>query len=205
MAKKKSARKVKEVGGEQKCQDPAAAASEAEAARLKAIFSEVELAEIDLDFSEKSPTEIVADFPQAEPFFIRSGDRMIALTDCHAIMVDKKTGKAYAIVSGWNPKKSRADERYQSAMDKKAAKEAGDTWKSLGDHVEGQTAAFMRNKDIDEAELHINFTTPCLRKGEGCYHKLPEMLPPSAKLTVFTKNDKELPFTGDLDQLRSPS
>jgi len=61
-------------------------------------------------------------------------------------------------------------------------------------HVEGHTAAIMRQRGISEAELFIN-KVPC-GGVRGCGAMLPRMLPEGAKLRVRGPNGYDKTFIG---------
>ncbi len=160
------------------CPDRTSAAS---AMDLKEIFKDVDLPEITgIDFSKMSHAEIAQLLPSYGGVHPLKG-----------ILIDKATGKAYGIASGWDvetlthngiPLKS-------GAISPEAAAQAGGSWTALGNHVEPVAAAFMRKMGSTEGVVYINGRNPCwgTAKAPGCYYKLPEFLAEGSQMSVYNK------------------
>jgi hypothetical protein len=146
---------------------------------LKEIFKDVDLPEITgIDFSKMSHTEIAKRLP---PY---GGKHPMK-----AILIDKQTGKAYGIASGWSeetvlhnglPLKS-------GAISQEAAAQAGAPWRTLGNHNEPVAAAFMRKTGIKEAVVYINGRNPCWGSpdGVGCYYRMSTFLEEGSTMIVY--------------------
>jgi hypothetical protein len=155
--------------------------SRAEAARLREIFSTVQLREISgVDGRSLSHEEIVQLLP---PY---GGEHPVK-----AILIDRQTGKAYGIASGWEAGTSNhhgVDFR-SGAITSDMAAQAGPTWRALGNHVEPVGAAFMRKMGMTDGTLYINGRNPCwgTPDGTGCYYNMTEFLAEDSQLTVYNK------------------
>lgn len=158
-------------------------ASEQEAARLKALFEGVDLPEITgIDLRRKTWQEIAQLLPVYEHY---EGNNPV-----FGVLIDAKTGKAYALRSGWvrDPELNHNGIPFQNGnLSLQVAQQAGEVWEDLGSHVEAQVSAFMRKREITEMILYINAGNPCYLGGIGCYFRLPKMLAVGSKLTVFNR------------------
>ena len=175
---------------------PSLTPAELEAVRLKALFQVVEPLEIiGLDLTGKTPQEIARLLPRFTTLEEEGGNPACG------ILVDVKSGKAFALRSGYSPDRQEMLNGIafkRGTMTRSVAVSAGGIWQILGSHVEGQAAAFMRKAGITEAVLYINASTPCKgQNGIGCLYLLPLMLPPAAGLTVYNKHGKPFPFAGN--------
>jgi hypothetical protein len=152
-----------------------------ENAMLDELFKYVDLPEIEgIDFGKRSHAEIALLLPAF------GGEH-----PTKAILIDKKTGKANGIASGWD-----ADIVIHEGMQFKAgaigpevSAQAGGAWATLGNHVEPVAAAFMRTKGIKEASLYINGRNPCwgVPDGTGCYYRLPVFLAEGSTMAVYNR------------------
>lgn len=171
--------------------------SKQEAARLKALFQSVEPLEITgIDLTGKTPQEIARMLPRFTTLQLRKENPACG------ILVDVSTGRAFALRSGFTPESEGVFNgiRFKKGtMTQETANEAGTVWRRLGAHVEGQAAAFMRKREMREAVLYINASTPCQLDGRGCLFKLPDLLSEGAGLTVYNKNGRPFPFMGNPD------
>ncbi|MFO0865016.1 MAG: polymorphic toxin-type HINT domain-containing protein [Gemmataceae bacterium] len=164
---------------------------EASNARFQKIFKDVELPEIPGNYAGKTPQEIAALLPEMKPIFIRQGGKTICLEPMTGVLVDRATGKAYSVMSGWKGSGTTTEGGVTfkpGALKQGVAAEAGGVWKDLGSHLEGQSTAFMHATGMTAADLYISGTTPCLRGGVGCFYRLNEMLPAGSQLTVHGRN-----------------
>jgi len=173
--------------------------SELRATRLKDLLADVDLPAITgIDCSTLSHPEIAALLPRF------GGDHPMK-----GILIDKATGKAYGIASGWIANELSVNGiTYKSgSLRPEVAAQAGRNWQELGFHVEPVAAAFMRKMSIADAAVYINGTNPCWGRplGTGCYYRLSEFLPKGATLSVYNKYglnharsspDRKFHFTG---------
>lgn len=175
-------------------QPPRPPSPSAEEARLKAVFESVEPVEVvGLSLAGKTPEEIVRLLPRFTTLEEEEGNPACGL------LVDTRSGRVYALRSGFSPHKSETLNGIQfkkGTLTKAVAASAGIVWKTLGAHVEGQAAAFMRRMEIREAVLYLNASNPCKLAGEGCLFKLPELLSAGARLTVYNKRGRAFVFEG---------
>jgi hypothetical protein len=169
------------------------------AARLAEIFKEVDLPEITgIDFGATSPEEVAMLLPSY------GGKHPLK-----AILVDRKTGKAYGIASGWDAETVTYNgmEFKAGAVTPEMAVQAGASWEGLGHHVELVAAAFMRKEGITDAVVYINGRNPCWGRADapGCFYKMSEFLAEGSRMIVFNKYgsnfvnswpDRKFDFTG---------
>ncbi len=166
--------------------------SAAEAERLRRAYSEVTLRQIEgIDVLSMTPQNIQSLLPDPKI----SGTN---ITVIRGILVDPDSGRSFAISAGFSRRTNTINgiPFTSGGVTREMAEDAQGVWTRLGQHVEGQTAAFMRANRITRAQVHINGTTPCLR---GCNIELPNMLPEGSILTVFTNNGRSIPFRGLAD------
>jgi hypothetical protein len=105
------------------------------------------------------------------------------------ILLDKNSGKAYGIASGWiadTLSHNRIPFR-AGAIPYDVAAQASEPWGSLGSHIKPVAAAFMRKHHILEAIVFINGTNPCwgVPDGTGCYHHMKAFLEEGSTMTVY--------------------
>jgi SCP1.201-like deaminase len=151
------------------------------AARLKGLFKEIDLPEITgIDLSKMSHAEMAKLLPAY------GGPHPIK-----AILIDKKTGKAYGIASGWEAETITENGRHYKAgaISPEVAVHAGKPWTELGNHVEPVAAAFMRKMGIKEGVVYINGRNPCwgTPDGTGCYYQMSIFLEEGSVMTVYNK------------------
>lgn len=176
--------------------------NQGEAARLKVVFQEVDLPKIEgASVITLSHAEIVAMLP---PY---GGPHPMK-----GLLIDRATGQAYGIASGWEPAELTHNGMTfrAGAMSPETAARAGPNWAALGNHLEPVAAAFMRRLGIAEAVLYINGRNPCwgTPDGTGCFYHMTEFLAEGSRLAVYNKfgseslpsrPDRKFAFTGAAD------
>jgi hypothetical protein len=174
-------------------------ASAREAARLRELFKDVELPEIvGIDFSKMNHADIAALLP---PFGGKHPTK--------AILIDRKTGKAYGIASGWEAQTLTHNGMPFRAgvISPEIAAQIGRPWTSLGNHAEPAAAAFMRRRAITDAVVYVNARNPCwgTARDPGCYYRMPTFLAEGSRMSVYNKDgsnfvdswpDRKFHFTG---------
>ena len=150
-------------------------------AELQALFQGVDLPEVTgLDLAAMTPAEIVSLLPAYGGKHPMKG-----------ILVDRQTGKAYGLASGFEPETvTHNGIAFKSgAISPEVAARAGRSWRLLGAHLEAVAAAFMRQRGVREAVVYINGRNPCWgsSKDPGCYWRLPEFLEEEATMTLYNK------------------
>jgi hypothetical protein len=129
-----------------------------------------------------------------------------------AILLDKQTGKAYGIASGWEEDTIVYNSlTFKSgAITPDVAARAGRPWVQLGNHTEAVAAAFMRKQGIIQAIVYINGSNPCWGSSTapGCYYQLSKFLAEGSRMSVYNKfgadfvsswPDRKFHFTGSPD------
>jgi hypothetical protein len=172
------------------------------AAQLAELFRDVDLPEITgVDFGKMSHLEIANLLP---PY---GGKHPMK-----AILIDRQTGKAYGIASGWEEETVMHNGMpfKAGAVSQEAASQAGNSWTVLGNHAEPVAAAFMRKMGIRDVIVYINARNPCwgIPDGTGCFYRLAICLEEGSTMTVYNKDghdfvssrpDRKFHFTGLAD------
>lgn len=147
----------------------------------ESLFNSITLPEITgVDFAKLSSVEIANLLPAF------GGKHPVK-----AILLDKQSGRAYGIASGWDEESlvHNGIPFKAGAIGEEIARQAGDPWMMLGNHVEPVAAAFMRRIGITDAVLYINARNPCwgVPDGTGCFFLLPIFLAEGSTLIVYNK------------------
>jgi hypothetical protein len=171
--------------------------SRVERLRLQTLFQEVDLPEIQgIDIQAMSIQQIV----QLLPAYGTGGRTMTA------ILLDRQTGRAYGIASGWESGTvTHNGISFRSgAISQGLAACAGADWQRLGFHMEPVAAAFMRRMGIADAVVVINGSNPCYGTAQrpGCHDLMPVFLDEGSRMVVYNKWGQDHTSTNPSNRFR---